>query len=323
MHLFLLMIVAAAAGPPAGAALRPVMIDWSAVSDATVQRCGLGLLQSLLLQGMVESGFAVVDTAGPQVIKVTLRERKGAVLVEAQRDDVVARRRVAVPVRCDSTIGVDLQAAARGTALEVEQVVKERQPPPPANSEPVTPPPTSPLWAEPTPSRAEPLRAEVVAPEIHERGPARIRGRLGAGVALSHADSPFVAVTAQLGGRFGGWSVAASFDGALRNSLGVTVFEPALGPEVSRIVRLGGMELGVGAAVQLLGHAFWRDDDRGGHLDVRFSVPVRLEHAGTGIGLALVPNLRLRPVEHRVGEDVAYSIGHFGGLAALTFRVPP
>ncbi|MEZ0315028.1 MAG: hypothetical protein ACAI38_24930 [Myxococcota bacterium] len=312
MLLSLLMLATLAAAPE----LRPAMVDWSGVSDATVRRCNLGLLQSLLLQGMVESGFAVVDAVGPRVIQVTLIERKGGIAVEARRDDVVARRRVPVPQRCDSTIGVELQAAARATATEVEEQTRFIAPVPASTA------PTAPLWADSPRAPVETVQAEAPRASTTREwsGP---RGRIGLGAGLSSAESPFAVLTGQLGVRYGGWWVAACVDAALRDSLGVIVLEPALGPEVSRLTRVGFADMSIGLAVQLLGHAFWRDDDRGGHLDVRVSAPLRVEHATSGFGIALVPTFRLRPVEHRVGDDLAYRVRHVGGLVAITFRIPP
>ncbi len=307
----LLMIATAAVGPD----LRPVMVDWSGVSESAVQRCNLALLQTLLLQGMVESGFAVVDTLGPRVIKVTLRERKGAFLVDAQRDDVVAKRRVPIPNRCDSTIAVDLQAAARATALEVEE--QTPTPPPTSNA------PVAPFWADRPPPVVEDVRVQAAPVSTSARAWTGPRGRVGLGASMSSSGSPFAALTAQIGARYGGWWLAASLDAAVRDSLGVIVLEPALGPELSRLVSVGNVQLGIGLSAQLLSHRYWRDDGGGGHFDARFSAPLRVEHATSGVGLALVPSVRMRPVEHRIGDELAYKARLLGFLAAITFRIPP
>ena len=316
MLLPLLLFAAVAATSDADAELRPVTVDWSAVSDTTVRRCGLGLMQSLLLQGMVESGFAVVDATGPTVIRVTLREQKLAIVVEARRDEVVATRKVMVPARCDSTIGVDLQAAARATAREVEEQTRV------VASAPAGQRPTSPFWADPVAKPVENLQ-EATTPRSGPREWSGPRGRVGVGAAMSSADSPFAAITGQLGVRYGGWWVAAAIDASLRDSLGVIAFEPALGPEISRTTRVGFADVSLGVALQVLSHVFWRDGDRGGHVDARVSVPLRFEHATTGLGLAVVPSFRLRPVEHRMGDELAYRVRHVGGLLAITFRIPP
>lgn len=234
MSTILLVLSLSLRAPPA-VEVRTVSIDWSAIAEQTVARCNLTLLQSMLLQALIEAGFAVVDMPIERTIRLTLRDGRSGILIDAERAGAVAKRAVGLDRRCDSTIGVELQAAAIAAARDVESLT----PLPPD----VVPAPPPSLGEEPPRDQelerhttwTRPTHDFVVDPvptvrDTTERSPSAWFGRVGAGVVASRTGSPFVGVALQLVRAARRWSFGLNLDVAVRSGGSVRVVEPALGP---------------------------------------------------------------------------------------------
>lgn len=267
-----------------------VAVDWSAISDATIDRCNLTGLQSLLLQTLIEAGYAVVDITDSRAIRVTIGEEAARFGVVGSFENARATRSVRLPQRCDGTIGIDLQSAVRAVADELRHVATPAPPPAPA---PIV------ITQAPAPAPQPRLTLSV-----------------GGGVSGSTTSSLFAMPMV----RASRWTrelyLAVQLDVATRSQHDVIVVEPVLSLSGGRrLVHSGAFAIAVGASAGLLGHVFTTDGDSGGHVDARFGVPVDVSYAM--VTLTAMPTMRLRPVTYRTDDAIAYRADRFGLLVAL------
>jgi hypothetical protein len=274
------------------AALPPVSVDWSSVPDTVIERCDLFGLEAMVLQGMVDEGYAVVRSAGPGGIALVIRAGEDAFTVEGRRDDRSASRSIAIPSDCDSTIQVEILAGMREVSGELAADVLA---PPPIETATVAPP----------------------AVEL-ERLPWRIFG--GVGAVLPSSTGMF-AVRAGFRRRLADvWFLGLVLEGSVRPHSDVLVFEPVLAAQgvwelwssASGIAVLLGLEAGV------LAHLFTRDGDGGGHADGRFGLVLEGRLPILGATLLVMPYLRLIPVRQEVFGATAFEARHYGAVFALS-----
>ena len=277
------------------AALPPVSVDWSGVSDATIERCDLSGLESLVLQGMVDEGYAVVRSIPPDGIALVIRAEAGRFTVEGTRSDRHATRAVVIPSPCDSTIQVEILAGMRAVSEELSVEVKVEPPKQTSTS----------TIAQPPIAIAEPL-------------PWRISGGVGA---VLPSETGMFTVRAGVRRRIAEvWFLGVLLEGSVRPSRGVVVFEPVLAAQgvwelwssASGIAVLIGLEAG------LLGHVFTREGDTGGHADGRFGLLIEGRLPVLGATLLVLPYIRMIPVRQEVFGVTAFEAGHFGAVFALS-----
>jgi hypothetical protein len=273
------------------AALPPVSVDWSSVPDSVIARCDLSGLEAMVLQGMVDEGYAVVRAVPSDGIALVIRADDSAFTIEGTRAELSATRRISIPAACDSTIQVEIVAGMRIVSDELSVELPR-------------PAPTATI-------------AEVVTPPL-ELAPWRISG--GVGAVLPSGTGMF-AVRAGVRRRIAEvWFIGLLLEGSVRPASGVTVFEPVLAAQgvlelwssASGIAVLAGLEAG------LLGHIFSREGDSGGHVDGRFGVVLEGRLPILGATLLVLPYVRLIPVRQEVGIETAFEAHHFGVVFALS-----
>lgn len=284
------------------AALPQVSVDWSEVPDAVIARCGLAGLEAMVLQGMVDEGYAVVRSIPEDGIALVIRSDGDRFTVEGARAERRASREVPIPARCDSTIQVEILAALRevGGELRLE----------PAELRPAAPVETATAAAPPA----------IAAPvETEERPPWRIWGGFGA---VLPSGTGMFALRAGVRRRIEDvWFLGLLLEGSVRPTSDVLVFEPVLAAQgvfeiwssASGIAVLTGIEAG------LLAHLFSRSGEGGGgHVDGRFGVFIEGRLPILGATLLILPYVRLRPVRQQVGVETAFEARHFGAVFALS-----
>lgn len=257
----------------------PVAVDWSQVPDAVIERCELAGLETVLLQELIEAGYAVVADSGARGISLEIRVRGAGFDIVTRRGAEVRSERVHIPEPCDSTIGFSLANAATA-ALASFEVIEPPAPPPPgadwafqASAGGVFPGSTFALAA---------VRVGVVR---------RLPASLGAGLV---------------------------FEGSVRSADGLVVSEPMLAVQLLwRAIEDGPLRVSAGLELGVIGHVFSREGDSGGHVDGRFGVPITLALEAVPIALFIVPHTRLVPVLHRSSGDITYEAEHLGLVASI------
>jgi hypothetical protein len=275
------------------AALPQVSVDWSSIPDAVIARCDLSGLEAMVLQGMVDEGYAVVRSVPPGGIALMIRADDDQFLIEGARNERTARLRVAIPRECDSTIQVEIVAAMRTVSddLSAELPLPETR---------------TATIAEPTPAPiAEPLSWRLFG---------------GVGAVLPSATGMFAI---RLGARYRieeVWFAGLVLEGSVRPTSGVTVYEPVLAAQgvFELWSSTSGIALLIGLEAGLLAHLYSRDDGSGGHADGRFGVLFEGRLPILGATLSVLPYVRLIPVRQQVGSEDAFVAHHFGVVLALS-----
>ncbi len=277
-------------------ALPQVSVDWSEVPDAVIARCDLSGLETMVLQGMVDEGYAVVREVPPDGIALTIRADDTRFEIEGRRGERRSQVVVPIPRPCDATIQIEILSRMHevSDALGVETAL------PPAGTSTAT-------------EREPPVSA----------APADWRISAGVGAVLPSATGMF-AIRAGVRRRIvDAWSAGLVLEGSVRPARGVTVFEPVVAAQAvlelwssrSGIAVLAGVEAG------LLAHLFSREGARGGHLDGRFGLILEGRLPVLGATLLVLPYLRLRPVRQDVGPDTVFEAHHFGVVIALSMSI--
>jgi len=283
------------AGLPAAAAdaRLEVSVDWSAVSDQLIDRCDLTGLENLLLQSIVDEGYAVAGEVGNRGIEVEMLEKGQLILVSARAAGNEEADTLAVPKRCDSTIQVELIRIVLELIAAVAPHVEE----PPVSV--VAPPEQPPLLPE--------LPADL-----------GVEVALGGVVPGSTSLLPWLRAT--LWGRAHErflWGVA--LESAFATNDDPFVAEPALAAQARYRVLDTDLRVDIGIEAALVGHVFARDDlDTDGHVDARFAVPIAVAIPEWSLGAVILPTVRLRSVEHRrAGGDTVFRSSRWGVILGV------
>jgi hypothetical protein len=269
-----------------------VTVDWSGVPDKTVERCGLVGLQAMLLQTLLESGFAVVEQNESAQISLEIRERRQRLVLVARGRGILRRVSLGIPRKCDGTIQYPLQRAT----LSVLRQLQADWPPAPAEDSDV--------------------RVQLVRQPSHDVKPLIRVGATSSSVAI-----PFV----MLGGGLGVFltrraSIWVVGEVALRKASNLTLMEPAL--DVSIRSELGytgpiGWRFGIGLAI--LGHAYFTSGKGSGHVDVQARAPLTLVWQEVGIFLELATRMRTRPIAYTVDGEQTYDSSRLGVAVSLGY----
>ncbi len=295
--------LSAAEGDVVRASRRSVSLDWSGVSETTVQRCKLRGLQNLLLQSLVETGHAVVGVGSREDISVVIADAPAALQVSVTRQSERLQRVVAVGARCDSTVALELKNAVEGL-LEQLSTEPPPEPPPPA-------PPPAPVVV-------------AVAPPAPPAPRDDWRFTLGGGATIlrspTFAPTLRATVVRALGDR---WGLGVALDGSFVHRLGLWVIEPVASAHADvTLVKSGDVAFAVGLEVGALAHIYNLDQERRGvRMSGRVGVPLELR-GPFHINLNVIPFLRMTPVTHRVDGQTAFDAGRAGLELALVVALP-
>jgi len=110
-----------------------VSLDWSKVSDADIERCGLSRLRAGTLEQLVEDGHAVVDSSD-STIRVRVSSVAGGLHIRAESLEASREDTLSLPQNCDATLV--LEAITRIGEL-VRRVSADSEPDTSAESSPV------------------------------------------------------------------------------------------------------------------------------------------------------------------------------------------
>lgn len=102
-----------------------VEIDWSRVSDADVERCGLGRLRAGAIERLVSEGYAIVSRAEANGIRVSVASVAGGLQLEVSAEGAAREQRLTPSEPCDATFA--LEVISRIAEL-VAEVAAERMP---------------------------------------------------------------------------------------------------------------------------------------------------------------------------------------------------
>jgi hypothetical protein len=254
-----------------------------------IERCDLSGLEAMVLQGMVDEGYAVVRSVPPDGIALVIRAVDGRFTIDGQRAERSASRAVIIPAPCDSTIQVEILAGMREVSQELSIEIAK------------------------TATVSAPIEAAIAEPL-----PWRISGGVGA---VLPSETGMFAIRAGVRRRIAEvWFLGLVLEGSVRPSSRVLVFEPVVAAQgvlevwssASGIAVLIGLEAGV------LAHLFKRDESSGGHVDGRFGLLLEGRLPVLGATLLVLPYLRLIPVRQEVFGSTAFEAGHFGAVFALS-----
>lgn len=258
-----------------------VRADWRGVSDSVVQNCELEGLQTLLLQGLLESGHALVEVANDDTIALEIRSTNNRFSVRVQQRDFSRVRELLIPQNCDATIALGLVRLAQQLVAEVPKDHRGGD-------------------------------DSVVMPE---EDPARIPEprwpRLGLGSFVSTpASGDFVL---GLGGWLAmpvleQWVAQTRMTVAYANRRDVSIFEPELSGAM--LYDFSGLRVGGRAAFVL--HVFDAPSGTDTVLDSRLAVVGDVELKPSWLRVSIQPYVRSRRIEHRFGSEVVHRSSRIG-----------
>jgi hypothetical protein len=266
-----------------------VAVDWSAVSDADVARCGLSRLRAGTIERLVEDGHAVVEDSGEGGLRVVVASAGADLRVQVSAGAIMQEDSIALGPDCDATL--TLESIARiselvdGVARETRELAAQAAPEPESpRSEPAAEPQAPADRAGVEAAIAASARASA-GPYVLLGGAAIVRARptasLEAGVQIEltgNGEGGVTVLEAQL-------ALTAAYQPALPG-LGIVVeLGPLLHSGASDVRSVLELDASLGAGAQLsLGHLLAQ----------------------------LVFYVRLRSLEHRAGSDIAFETGRFG-----------
>ena len=109
-----------------------VAVDWSRVTDADVQRCGLSRLRSGTIERLIDGGYAVVGTSQPGAIGVAVSSVKGGLRIQVAGVGAARDETLALGERCDSTSVLEVIARIFELVAEVDRAGPTVREPAPA-----------------------------------------------------------------------------------------------------------------------------------------------------------------------------------------------
>jgi hypothetical protein len=271
-----------------------VSVDWSRISDDLVGRCKLKGLESLLLQGLVDGGFAVVRDAGSSGIRARLAETATSVVIEADLPPFSERRTIALLPRCDSSLQLDLVFQL----VEIAKSLRRQVAPDEASR-----------WTPASPVvQVNPVKAIVPAPSREWQlavGP-DLAGLVDLLLRL-HVARRLVTL--------GDLSIRGTLSLAIARPSGILIAEPGLATHLLWYVGdWSGLRIHIGAGGGLYAQWFWDERGNGGYVDERLEVP--LEIAWQRFSLLIMPYARRVAAEHTLGGKRIFATD-FMGIATL------
>jgi len=264
----------------------PISVDWHAVSDADVERCGLSRLRAGTIERLVGAGYAIVERADASGVRVWVASAPAGLRIRVEGGGVVREETLEAGPQCDATFALDVISRI---AESVDEVASALPTQPPASSSPPAGP------ALPEPAQPAPPEAVQAALDVTLRANQSPSYQLGGGVSV-RARLP------------DGWESGARMELTGHPGGGVTVLEALLAPFVAFQPSLPG----VGAYLELgpILHLAASDARSVRELDLALAVGPQLS-AGHLLAQLLVYG-RLRSLAHRVGDEIAFDTGRVG-----------
>jgi hypothetical protein len=270
--------------------LTRVAVDWSRVSDADVERCGLSQLRAGTIERLVDEGHAVVETIDPGGIRVAVASTPAGLNVHVEGAGVARDETLHAGKRCDATFVLEVISRISELVDEVAEARRARPPtapvqaPPPANAPTAQAPP-------PPPARSAVQGSIDATLRINESPDWLLGGGLGVRARLP-----------------AGWEAGARVELLGAAHLEVTVMEGFVGVVGAWQPHLPG----VGPYLELgpVLHRASSDARSEVELDAALAAGLQLGF-GHLLGHLLVYG-RLRSFEHRVGGETAFDTGRVG-----------
>ena len=283
-----------------------VSVDWSAVRDADVERCGLSRLRAITIERLVGAGYAVVEHSGDSGVRVSVASAAAGVRVRVEGPGVVREDTLDFGPQCDPTFA--LEASSR-IVERVDEVARELSARAAASqAQPANAPPA----AEASAAGGTAVDASAAASDdpAHEQPE---RAVLQAGIDLSARINASPGY--QLGGGLGlrarlpeGWELGARAELTVHASDGVTVLEAMLAPALV----YQPAPTGLGAYLELgpVLHLATSDARDVRELDALLGLGPQLA-LGHVLAQLLVYG-RLRNLVHRVNGETIFETAHLG-----------
>jgi hypothetical protein len=300
----LLLGAVAASAHAQGKAQTSVSVDWQAVRDEDVERCGLSRLRAGTLERLVGEGYAIVERADDSGVRVSVASVPAGLRLRVEGGGVL-REETLEAGQCDATFALDVisRIAERVDELASVQRAVPRDPVPGA---PAQPAPSEP----PGVSAQAPPSAEA----DHEREHAAVQAAFDFTLRANESPSYQLGGGASVRARLShGWESGARIELTAHPGGDVTVLEAMLAPFVALQPDLPG----VGAYLEVgpILHLASSDARSVRELDLALAVGPQLV-AGHLLAQLLVYG-RLRSLAHRVGDEIAFDTGRVG----LTLRI--
>ncbi len=284
-------------------AVRPVAVDWSGVSDQTIEQCRLRGLEGLLVQALIEEQYAVVDRVDENGISVAVTAGPASFELRVSSQGVVQHDWIDIPRPCDSSISLDI--VQRVTAMTRAVDAK-----------------TGGAAAASTVETAPPPASKRTIDE--QRGPAVSRSPLEIDFQLAFPGhlTPLLGGSLQLHIDLGAAFLTIAPECTVRKQTDLTLFEPALAAGIGKT--LGGLrpfafDIGLEAAgiVHLYSSRFADVSETGGHVDGRIGLPLAVTVGRGRASITAMPYLRFLRLEHFFGESRAYTSERWGILVRV------
>jgi hypothetical protein len=279
-----------------GSARIPVSVNWQAVRDADVERCGLTRLRAGTIERLVGAGYAIVELADDSGVRVSVASVPAGLSLHVEGGGVVREEVLAAGTDCDATFALEVISRIVERVDEVASVIvaaRPAQPPPPTG---VSEPPAESAGTPAASDDDERDRAALQAAlDFTARANQSPSYQLGGGVSLR----------ARLAG---GWESGARVELTAHPGGGLSVLEAMLAPFVALQPGLPG--LGAYLEVGPILHLATSDARSVRELDLALAVGPQLA-AGHLLAQLLVYG-RLRSLAHRVGDEIAFDTGRIG-----------
>lgn len=285
------------AQPPSQPGTQPtrVAVDWSAVRDQDIERCGLSRLRAGTIERLIADGHAVVEATDASGVRVAVRSANDGLAVRVEGAGAVRHEELHAGTPCDPTFALDVVSRIAELVSEVAALAA----PSGSGAEPA-----GAAHADPTllaDTAKQPERASwQAALDLTARLNTAPDYQLGSGIS----------VRARLGD---GWESGLRAELTAHAAHDVTVLEAFFGLTAALQPDLPGvgpyLELG---PVLHVGNSDERSVTR---VDGALAAGAQV-CLGHFLGQLLVYG-RLHSLEHRVGRKTAFETGHLGVLLRL------
>ena len=276
-----------------------VSVDWEAVDDADVERCGLSRLRAGTIERLVGAGYAVVEATDDSGVRVSVGSVPGGLKLRIEGKDIAREETLAAGAECDATFALDVISRIAERVDEVAQELARHRA-------------ASDVGAGFKPAHSDATHSDAARSDDHPDAPPD-RPAVHAGIDLTARIN--TAPSYQLGGGLGvraslpaGWELGGRAELTVHAERGVTVLELLLGPAIAWQPEVSG--LGAYLEIGPILHLATSDARSVRELDLALGLGPQL-----GLGPVLVQLLaygRLRRFEHRVDGETAFDTGHLG-----------
>ncbi len=294
--------------PPESTALR-VAVDWSRVSPIVVRRCGFEGFGSLLLQYLLEAGYAVIEQSeSPTDARIQISEEEQVFRVRVRLGGLTRQRSVSFGQKCGSSRQFELirmaiseleALVAHLTRANAKRIAKET---PDHTVEEDVHTQGDPQRLAESPHRVWSFEVEAT---VLIPGSGFLLPRVGSGISILFGDFVALGLLLELTGMLYGQ---------------IEVFEPGVSARLMFLVELGRVMIRIGGEATGVVHIASGWGRTNNHLDARFGLPLELGWDGLGLGAVVAPHVRLFEVRHRVDGRSAFFADIWGVSVGLVGR---